>query len=86
MERVVEEINITQEKKKQRRRTLFALSFGYFIDQGEGQALSVLFPTLQAIWGLSYGNLGVISTIRNLLQSISSPFWGIFLTKSHAKL
>ena len=39
--------NVT--KKKQKRRTLFALSFGYFIDQGEGQAMSVLFPALQAL-------------------------------------
>jgi MFS family permease len=75
-----------QSKKKQRRRTLFALSFGYFIDQGEGQAMSVLFPTLQAIWGLSYSNLGVISTIRNLLQSISSPFWGYISDKMSRKL
>jgi len=75
-----------QSKKKQRRRTLFALSFGYFIDQGEGQAMSVLFPTLQAIWGLSYSNLGVISTIRNLLQSISSPFWGYISDKISRKL
>ena len=74
MATITKEVTITPEKRKQRRRTLFALSFGYFIDQGEGQALSVLFPTLQAIWGLSYGNLGVISTIRNLLQSLSSPF------------
>ncbi|MFU8827104.1 MAG: hypothetical protein ACNA70_06390, partial [Brevefilum sp.] len=54
-------------KNRSKRRTLFALSFGYFIDQGEGQAMSVLFPTLQNIRGLSYANLGVISTIRNLL-------------------
>jgi MFS family permease len=85
MERVVKEVKITAEKKRQRRRTLFALSFGYFIDQGEGQALSVLFPTLQAIWGLSYSNLGVISTIRNLLQSISSPFWGYISDKVSRK-
>lgn len=85
MERVVKEVKITDEKKRQRRRTLFALSFGYFIDQGEGQALSVLFPTLQAIWGLSYSNLGVISTIRNLLQSISSPFWGYISDKVSRK-
>ncbi len=71
-----ESIKVSPEKKRHRRRTLFSLSFGYFIDQGEGQAMSVLFPTLQAIWGLSYSNLGVISTIRNLLQSVSSPFWG----------
>ena len=57
-------------------RTLVALAFGYFIDQGEGQAMSVLFPTLQSMWGLSYTNLGTIATIRNILQSISSPFWG----------
>jgi len=82
------DMQITQahpEKKKQRRRTLFALSFGYFIDQGEGQAMSVLFPTLQSIWGLSYANLGVISTIRNLLQSISSPFWGYISDKISRK-
>jgi MFS family permease len=77
---------VTSEKKRNRRRTLFALSFGYFIDQGEGQALSVLFPTLQALWGLSYGNLGVISTIRNLLQSISAPFWGFISDKVSRKM
>jgi MFS family permease len=85
MERIVEDVKITDEKKRQRRRTLFALSFGYFIDQGEGQAMSVLFPTLQAIWGLSYSNLGVISTIRNLLQSISSPCWGFISDKISRK-
>lgn len=85
MERIVIEDTISEEKKRQRRRTLFALSFGYFIDQGEGQAMSVFFPTLQAIWGLSYSNLGVISTIRNLLQSISSPFWGYISDKISRK-
>jgi MFS family permease len=64
------------QEKPHRGRTMFALSFGYFIDQGEGQAMSVLFPTLQALWGLSYTQLGMIGTIRNLLQSISAPFWG----------
>ncbi len=57
-------------------KTLFALAFGYFIDQGEQQAMSVLFPTIRALWGLDYGALGTIGTIRNLLQSFSSPFWG----------
>jgi len=86
MESITHDIEITPAKKKQRRRTLFALSFGYFIDQGEGQALSVLFPTLQTLWGLSYSNLGVISTIRNLLQSISSPFWGYLSDKISRKM
>ena len=80
-----ETVAISPEKKKERRRTLLALSFGYFIDQGEGQAMSVLFPTLQQIWGLSYGNLGLISTIRNLLQSLSAPFWGFISDKMSRK-
>ena len=78
-------VPVSPEKKKERRRTLFALSFGYFIDQGEGQAMSVLFPTLQALWGLSYSNLGLISTIRNLLQALSSPFWGYLSDKISRK-
>jgi MFS family permease len=86
MTAVTREIKASPQKKKERRRTLLALSFGYFIDQGEGQAMSVLFPTLQALWGLSYANLGVISTIRNLLQALSSPFWGYLSDKISRKL
>lgn len=86
MASIPQEVTVTPEKKKERRRTLFALSFGYFIDQGEGQAMSVLFPTLQTLWGLSYANLGVISTIRNLLQALSSPFWGYLSDKISRKL
>ncbi len=70
--------------KKSRWRTLFALAFGYFIDQGEGQAMSVLFPTLQNFWNLSYTNLGTIGTIRNILQAFSSPFWG-FLSDRYSR-
>jgi MFS family permease len=63
-------------KRGGRIRTMIALSFGYFIDQGEAQAMSVLFPTLQALWGLNYTQLGLIGTIRNILQSVTAPFWG----------
>ena len=60
---------------------MIALGFGYFVDQGEGQAMSVLFPTLQSLWGLSYTQLGLIGTIRNLLQAITAPFWGFAADK-----
>ncbi|KAA3660720.1 MAG: MFS transporter [Chloroflexi bacterium] len=70
---------------KGRLRTMFALAFGYFIDQGEGQAMSVLFPTLQAMWGLSYTQLGIIGTIRNILQSVTAPFWGYVADKYSRK-
>jgi MFS family permease len=67
---------VTPPAKRSRLWTLIALAFGYFIDQGEGQAMSVLFPTIKALWGLDYTALGTIGTIRNVLQSISAPFWG----------
>jgi MFS family permease len=38
--------------------------------------MSVLFPTIKLLWGLDYTALGTIGTIRNLLQSVSAPFWG----------
>lgn len=66
----------TTSPRRSRVWTLVALAFGYFIDQGEGQAMSVLFPTIRALWGLDYTALGTIGTIRNILQSISAPFWG----------
>jgi MFS family permease len=85
---MISEINSKHEGnapvKKSRWRTLFALAFGYFIDQGEGQAMSVLFPTLQNLWNLSYTNLGTIGTIRNILQAFSSPFWG-FLADRYSR-
>jgi MFS family permease len=43
--------------------------------------MSVLFPTLQTLWGLSYTQLGMIGTIRNLLQSITAPLWGFAADK-----
>jgi len=75
----------TKPEEKSRWRTLFALAFGYFIDQGEAQAMSVLFPTLQSMWGLSYTNLGMIGTIRNILQSVTAPLWGFAADKYSRK-
>jgi len=63
-------------KAKKNWRTMLALSIGRFIDQGEVQVISVLFPTLQKVWGLSYANLGTLGTIRYALQSVTAPFWG----------
>ncbi len=65
--------NVTPRK---RWRTLFALSLGYFVDQGEGQAMSVFSPILRQIWGLSFMQLSWITFARSLLQALSSPFWG----------
>jgi MFS family permease len=62
--------------KRRRWRTLLALSMGYFVDQGEGQAMSIFSPVLKTLWSLTNMNLAWITFIRSLLQSLSSPFWG----------
>ena len=72
---------VQTQSEKSRWRNMIALSFGYFVDQGEAQAMSVLFPTLRAMWGLSFADLGLVGTIRNILQSISAPFWGFIADK-----
>lgn len=73
------------EKKHRRGPTLFALGFGYFIDQGEAQAMSVLSPVIQNFWGLSFGQLGLMTTLRNIFQTISAPFWGYAADKYSRK-
>lgn len=57
-------------------RTLFALGLGYLIDQGESQAMGVLSPVIQNMWGISFGMIGLMETLRSLAQTVSSPFWG----------
>jgi MFS family permease len=65
--------------------TLFALGLGYLIDQGEAQAMGVLSPIIQSIWGVSYGMLGLMTTLRNITQTVSSPFWGYAADKYSRK-
>lgn len=65
--------------KKEKKRsgwTLFALGLGYLIDQGEAQSMGVLSPIIQTIWGISFGMIGWMETLRNITQTISAPFWG----------
>lgn len=65
-----------QEQKPGKYKNLFALALGYFVDQGESQAMSIFSPVLKQMWNLSVGNLTWITFVRSLLQSLSSPFWG----------
>ena len=73
------------DKKKHSGRTLFALGLGYLIDQGEAQAMGVLSPIIQSIWGVSFGMLGLMTTLRNITQTISAPFWGYAADKYSRK-
>ena len=72
-------------KEKGHRKTLIALGFGNFIDQGEAQAMSVLSPVIQSMWGLNFAQLGLMTTLRNITQTISAPFWGYAADKFSRK-
>ncbi len=63
-------------EKKRSGQTLFALGLGYLIDQGEGQAMGVLSPIIQSAWGISFGMIGLMETLRTILQTVSAPVWG----------
>ena len=75
----------TSLQNKKTKRTLFGLAFGYFVDQGEGMTVSALSPALKAAFGLSNTQFGWISFVRNMLQSLSSPFWGFIADRYSRK-
>lgn len=63
-------------KKKRSGQTLFALGLGYLVDQGESQSMGVLSLVIQTVWGISYGMIGLMETLRTIAQTVSAPFWG----------
>jgi MFS family permease len=74
-----------EKKEKRSYRTLFALGFGYFIDQGEAQAMSVLVTVIQSVFNVNYKMLGLMTTLRNIAQSVSAPLWGYLSDKYSRK-
>jgi MFS family permease len=71
--------------QKKSGRTLFALGLGYLVDQGEGQSMGVLSPIIQTIWGISFSQVGLMETLRNITQTISAPFWGFMADRFSRK-
>ncbi len=63
-------------KHKRSGMTLLALGLGYLVDQGESQSMGVLSPIIQSIWGISFGMIGLMETLRTIAQTISAPLWG----------
>jgi MFS family permease len=52
------------------------LSSGHFVDQGEQQAMSVLFPAIRDSLNFGYQGFGQIAGWRGLVQFVTSPLWG----------
>ena len=53
MEEKQETAAVAPSVKRAKWKTLLALSLGYFVDQGEGQAMSIFSPVLRQLWGLA---------------------------------
>lgn len=73
------------QSQRSSKRTLVALGFGYLIDQGEAQAMSVLSPIIQQVFNVSFTMLGWMTTLRNIAQTVSAPLWGYAADKFSRK-
>jgi MFS family permease len=38
--------------------------------------MSVLIPIIQSMWGISFAMIGLMTTLRNIAQTVSAPLWG----------
>jgi MFS family permease len=66
-------------------RTLFALGFGYLVDQGEGQVMGVLNAIISTVFSVSLKQIGWMETLRSITATISAPFWGYAADKFSRK-
>jgi MFS family permease len=73
-------------QKRRRWSTLVALSLGYFVDKGEEQSMSILFPAIKTLWGLSNFQLGLVGTTRKAVAAVTSPLWGYAADRWNRKL
>lgn len=63
-------------EQKKSGRTLFALGLGNLVDSGESQSMGVLTPIITALFGVNLAQIGLMETLRSIMQTVSSPFWG----------
>lgn len=56
--------------------SVFSLSAASFVDGGEGQALSILWPSIRRSLGVSLGQLGPVLGISQFISTLLLPLWG----------
>ncbi|HME53607.1 MAG TPA: MFS transporter [Candidatus Lokiarchaeia archaeon] len=55
------------------------------IDNGDGQLLPTLYYQIHNSTGLDYESLGYITGVRSLLQSLTTPLWGLWSDRHSRK-
>ena len=69
--------NVLEEKFfENRSRTQILINSASIIDEADDQILPAMYLPLQQRLGLSLVQLGLITAIGSLLQSVSTPIWG----------
>ncbi len=63
-------------KPRRRWLSVLALSAAAFVDSGEDQTLSILWPKMHPSLGLTTGQLGPVLGVSSLVRTLTLPFWG----------
>ncbi|HMF30511.1 MAG TPA: MFS transporter [Candidatus Lokiarchaeia archaeon] len=74
------EIETDREKEKDliagRKETQIVMNTANIIDNADAQLFPSVYPQVQSSMGLSIEQLGLITGVQSLLQSLTSPIWG----------
>src|SRR5271157_336692 len=78
--RKLSEIETDREKEKDliagRKETQIVMNTANIIDNADAQLFPSVYPQVQSSMGLSIEQLGLITGVQSLLQSLTSPIWG----------
>ena len=61
---------------------LLTLSAAHFVDDGLGRGISVLMPSLQSEFNLTYLQVGLIGSVRSVTSALGNPLLGFAADKS----
>ncbi|HMF32317.1 MAG TPA: MFS transporter [Candidatus Lokiarchaeia archaeon] len=65
-----------KERVEGRSQTQVVINTANIIDNADGQLFPSVYPQVQATMGLSIEQLGFITGVRSILQSVTTPIWG----------
>ncbi|MEM3563635.1 MAG: MFS transporter [Candidatus Jordarchaeaceae archaeon] len=63
-------------EQKAKTRSLSAVSFAYFINYADAQALPTYYTSIGRELAITRASLGLITTARSALQTVAAPLWG----------
>jgi MFS family permease len=83
---LIDQPRIGQPNRPNRWPALLSLAAASFVDRGEDQTLSILWPHIQRSLGVSVGVLGTILSIGKVVNTLMLPLWGYATDRWSRKL